>query len=70
MTMTVTGSYESDTAIKNTREDLISIGVPQEQIFVDAEHHQIKVMIADSTEPEVEEILRRHSPSDVSVRHH
>lgn len=70
MTTTVTGSYETDTAIKNTREDLISIGVPQEQIFIDAEHHQIKVMIADSGEPEIEEILRRHNPSGISKYHH
>ena len=61
MTTTVTGTYESTTQINNTREDLIAIGIPQEQIFVDEENHHIKVMIADVTEPEIEQIFKSHN---------
>ena len=61
MTMTVTGTYQSSAQIKNTREDLIATGIPQEQIFVDEENHHIKVMIADVTEPEIEASLKRHN---------
>lgn len=67
MSKTVTGTYTSDTQIKNTTEELITIGVPREQMFVDDDKQQIKVMIADVTEPEIEEILRRHDPVSVTV---
>ena len=67
MTMTVTGTYESATQIKNAQNDLIAIGIPQEQIFVDEENQQIKVMIADETEPEIEDILKQHDASSTSV---
>ena len=67
MTKTVTGTYESANQIKNAREDLIATGIPQEQIFVDEENRQIKVMIADETEPEIEDILKRHDASSTTV---
>ncbi len=67
MTITVTGSYDSAFQIRNTREDLIATGIPQEQIYVDEESRQLKVMIADATEPEVEEILRRHEAHEMYV---
>jgi len=70
MTMTVTGTCESAAQIKNTREDLIATGIPQEQIFVDETSRQIKVMIADVTEPEIEEILKRHNVSSMTVSRH
>ena len=67
MTMTVTGTYESTNQIKNARNDLIAIGIPQEQIFVDDENQLIKVMIADEIEPEIENILKQHDASSTSV---
>ena len=67
MTKTVTGTYDSADQIKNAREDLIATGIPQEQIFVDEENRQIKVMIADETEPEIEDILKRHDASATTV---
>ncbi|MBY4677112.1 hypothetical protein [Marinobacterium arenosum] len=67
MTKTVTGTYESADQIKNARDDLIVTGIPQEQIFVDEDNLQIKVMIADATEPEIEEILKRHNASSTTV---
>ena len=70
MTMTVTGSYESSAQIKNTWEDLVATGIPQEQIFVDKENHNIKVIIADVTEPEIEVILKRHNIHSMTTRTH
>lgn len=70
MTMTVTGSYESTAQLKNIREDLIATGIPQEQIFVDKENHHIKVMIADVTEPEIEDILTRHNIHSMTTSTH
>ncbi|WP_372834602.1 hypothetical protein [Pontibacterium sp.] len=67
MTKTVTGTYESVNQIKNARNDLIAVGIPQEQIFVDEENYQIKVMIADETEPEIEGILKNHDASSTTV---
>lgn len=67
MTKTVTGAYESATQIKNAQNDLIAIGIPQEQIFVDDDNKQIKVIIADETEPEIEDILKQHDASSMSV---
>lgn len=70
MTMTVTGTCDSATQVKNTWEDLIATGIPQEQIFVDKENHHIKVMIADVTEPEIEEILKRHNVHSMTTSTH
>ena len=70
MTKTVTGTYQSANQIKNVRDDLIAIGIPQEQIFVDDENQQIKVMIADETEPEIQDILKQHDASETTVTTH
>jgi len=67
MTKTVTGTYESTTQIKNVKNDLIAIGIPQEQIFVDEENQQIKVRIANDTEPEIQEIFKQHDASSTTV---
>tara|TARA_R110001583_G_scaffold28995_2_gene102371 strand:+ start:1169 stop:1375 length:207 start_codon:yes stop_codon:yes gene_type:complete len=68
--MTVTGTYESTAQINNTREDLIAIGIPQEQIFVDKKNHHIKVTIADVTEPEIEEIFKSHNLHSMTTSTH
>ena len=70
MNMTVTGTYESSTQASNTQEDLIATGIPKEQIFIDTKNNQIKVLIAEVTEPEIETILKRHKLSDITARSH
>jgi hypothetical protein len=67
MTTTVTGTYETVDQITNAQEELIAVGIPQELIFVDKENRQLKVIIADVTEPEIEEILKRHDASSTEV---
>jgi len=70
MTMVVSGTCESKEQITNTCEDLLASGIPQEQIFVEKSESIIKVMIANSTEPEVETIFKRHEIQEISVTHH
>jgi len=67
MTMTVTATFDSTNQIKNTHNDLIAIGIPQEQIYVDDENQLIKVMIADEIEAEIENILKQHDANSTSV---
>ena len=63
MTRTVTGDFGSEDAMKNAMDDLISNGIPREEVFMDSEHMQLKVMVPDAIEASVGEILRRHHAS-------
>lgn len=66
MTAVVTCTYDKVSKVQNAREDLIATGIPQEEIFVDEDIKQIKIMIPDETKPEVVEILNRHEPTLVN----
>ncbi len=63
MTKTVTGDFATEDAMKNAMDDLVSTGIPRENVFMDTEHKQLKVIIPAATEPEVTEILKRHQPT-------
>lgn len=65
MNMTITGNFSSSEQIRNAREDLIASGIPQEQLFTDEKHNQLKVMAPAEVEPEIMEILNRHAPQGV-----
>jgi hypothetical protein len=58
--------YASATGAKNAMEDLLATGIPREEIYLDAETHEIKVMVPASARPEVTEILQRHQPTETS----
>ncbi|MHB1188897.1 hypothetical protein [Thiobacillus sp.] len=62
MTATVTGIYDSTDQIRNAEDDLLASGIPSEKIFVDEQARQIKVIIPETTKPEIVEILNRHKP--------
>ncbi len=66
MTTTVTGVYDSLDTVHNVIDDLVSTGIDREKVFADEENKQVKVMIPDSVEGEVKEILNRHQPTKVS----
>lgn len=66
MNMTITGNFNSKDQVRNAREDLVASGIPQEQMFTDEEHYQLKVMAPAEVEPEILEILNRHAPQGVS----
>lgn len=63
MTKTVTGDFATEDAMKNAMDDLVSTGIPREKVFLDTERMQLKVIIPAATEPEVNEILKRHEPT-------
>ncbi len=65
MTKTVTGDFATEDAMKNAMDDLVSTGIPREKVFLDTERMQLKVIIPAATEPEVNEILKRHQPTRV-----
>lgn len=60
--MTVTANYEKDNTVMSVLDDLINHGIEREKIFADETNHQVKVMIPETIEDEVCEILNRHHP--------
>ncbi|TVO58531.1 MAG: hypothetical protein FHP92_09060 [Denitromonas halophila] len=63
MTKTVTGDFSSKDAMENVLDDLVSVGIPRENVFLATEQMQVKVITPDVTEREVTEILMRHNPT-------
>ena len=63
MTETLIAQYGSITQARNVVDDLVSTGFPQEEVFLDKDSLQVKVMVPQAAAPEVQEILDRHNPS-------
>lgn len=66
MTATVTGTYNSTDQVRNVEDDLLATGIPSEKIHVNEQTKQIKVIIPETTKPEIVEILNRHKPVSIS----
>lgn len=64
MIETITKTYASAEALRNVKEDLIATGIEADQIYVDEDKKQVKVMSPKVTEAEIMEILGRHKPLD------
>jgi hypothetical protein len=64
----ITAIYASADTLPNVRNDLISTGIPQEKIRVSHDKKQIQVMAPETSEAEIEEILNRHSPTEIQKR--
>ena len=62
MNTTVTMSYRSIDALKNAVDDLLGVGIPQEQFHVIKDDLELKVITPKATEPEIRELLGRHDP--------
>ncbi|MCZ4304482.1 hypothetical protein O4G98_07025 [Zoogloeaceae bacterium G21618-S1] len=62
MTKTITGDFRTEDAMRNAMDDLLSAGIPREQLFMDAGMMSLKVITPEVTAPEVNEILTRHQP--------
>jgi hypothetical protein len=58
----ITAIYDSHDAVINARDDLIGVGIPQDNIRVSEEKHQVQVSIGHVVEAEIKEILQRHIP--------
>lgn len=65
MTKTITATYESPATLSNVVDDLVNDGLPRESIYRDDGAMQVKVMIPDAVQGEVDSILRRHNPKEV-----
>lgn len=65
MPITVTAVYENADQVINAFDDLVSTGIPREKIFADRDHAEVKVATPQTAVPEIEEILRRHRPTDM-----
>jgi len=64
MSKTITKTYRSVGALHNVKEDLVATGIDQEEIYLDDDKKQLKVMFPATIEPEIVEILDRHQPLD------
>lgn len=63
----ITAIYDSSDAVTNARDDLIGVGIPQDNIRVNEEKHQVQVNIGHVVEAEIKEILQRHSPLELKT---
>ena len=61
----VTAVYASADTLKNVRDDLVSVGIPQENIRVNRDKMQVQVIGPATAEAEFLEILKRHSPIEI-----
>ncbi|PMR76703.1 hypothetical protein [Billgrantia endophytica] len=68
MTHTVTAAYDSAMKATNAYDELVSEGFPREKLYFDRGTNQIKVIIPETSQPEVKDILRRHEPDEVWTR--
>lgn len=65
MYKTITATYTDNIALKNVADELINKDIPRENFFIDEEASQIKVMVPESAELEIMDILTRHGPTEV-----
>jgi len=62
---TVTKTYQSVDVLRNVKDDLINSGaLTQEQVYLDKEKLQVKVIVPNIEESEIMEIMGRHNPID------
>lgn len=68
MTQTVTAAYDNVDKAINAYDELVSDGFSSEELFLDRENRQVKVIAPETIQREVEEILNRHEPDEVWSR--
>lgn len=62
MTQTVTATYGNILKAVNAFDELVSEGIDREKLFLDRETYQLKVIIPEDVQRQVESILERHEP--------
>ena len=65
MYKTITATYTDKMALKNVADELVNKDIPRENFFIDEKVSQVKVMMPESTEPEIMDILNRHGPTEI-----
>ncbi|MDN3523571.1 hypothetical protein [Halomonas ramblicola] len=68
MSQTVTAAYDSIHKANNAFDELVAEGFPRETLFLDREARQVKVIVPDPVQREVESILQRHEPDELWAR--
>lgn len=63
----ITAVYGSHATVTNVIDDLVSVGIPREEIRVDDAKNQVQVVSPEVGEPEIKEILQRHKPIKLNV---
>jgi len=63
MVKTLFAAYDETDAVKNVFDELINHGIDREKIFADEKAKEVRVMIPDEIESEINEILNRHHPA-------
>lgn len=65
MYKTITATYTDKIALKNVADELVNKDIPRENFFIDEKVSQVKVMMPESAEPEIMDILNRHGPTEI-----
>ena len=65
MYKTITATYTDKNALTNVADELVNKDIPRENFFVNEEVSQVKVMMPESAESEIIDILKRHHPTEV-----
>ncbi|MDX1559066.1 MAG: hypothetical protein R3193_09185 [Marinobacter sp.] len=60
MSKALNGNFTSKEQARNVRDDLIAMGLPQENIYIEEQENIIRVMIPTEERREIEEIFDRH----------
>lgn len=65
MTQTVTATYDDILKAINAFDELVSEGIDREKLFLDRETNQLKVIVPEAIQHQVEKTLQRHEPEKV-----
>ncbi len=71
MNKVLTATFDSEDKLKAAKNHLLTTsiaGFPRENIYVDNEKKEIKVIIPETTKAEVEQVLNEHSPKKLTVK--
>lgn len=60
MSKALNGNFTSKEQARNVRDDLIAMGLPQENIYIEEQENIIRVMIPTEERREIEEVFDRH----------
>lgn len=61
----ITATYADQDTLANVRNDLVSVGIPQEKIRMSPDKRQVQVMAPEVSDSEIREILERHQPTEI-----
>ncbi|MCL7944196.1 SPOR domain-containing protein [Marinobacter sp. ATCH36] len=60
MSKALNGNFTTKEQARNVKDDLIAMGFPQENIYIEEQENIIRVMIPSEERREVEEVFDRH----------